>query len=415
MRHTTADIHHRRNTHSFALFRPPYWDDPHRVGAFAREQAAVCPATLPSGLPVWVVTRYAEGRAALADPRLSKNAAAIRSAVAARLKAAGVDPAAAHVMFSPHMLFADGEDHTRLRRLVSTALSARRMAAMGPHVEALAEGMVEALAADAGPVDLVDRIAFPLPLTVICDLLGVPGEDRPAVREWSQALMDEDPAEVVHASEAMARYVEALIERRRARPCDDLVSALVAAGSADDRLTPDELLGTVVLLIVAGHETATATIANAAVTLLAERRWAALATEPEAVPVEVEELLRYENGVRSGTYRIATEDVPIGDAVIPAGALVLVSLISANRDPAAFFDPDDYRPGQRPSPAHPPHLAFGHGPHYCLGAPLARIEIAAALRQLTRHYPRAVLAAPAPYTRSPITIGRRHLFVQLNP
>ena len=398
-----------------SLFTPEYWADPHGSGALARDRAAVHVDTLPSGVRAWVITRYDDAKAALADPRLVKAAAVVRAAVVAQLTAAGHDPQAASVMFTPHMIFADGQEHARLRRLVSSVLTRKRMEAMAPLVETMASDLIARMSAVDGPVDVVSGLAFPLPLGVICDLLGVPLADRPRLRQWTIALMDEDPHEVVPASAEMARYVMDLIEARRADPADDLVSYLATAGSAGDRLSAEELLGTIVLLIVAGHDTTSAAITNAIAGLLSEpTRWKALIDNPSDVPAAVEELIRLEGAVRHATYRVAAEPVTIGGITIPAGEVVLVSLISANRDPMAFANPTAYEPGGRGATQH---LGFGHGPHYCLGAPLARIELATVLRLLTTRHPNARLAEPAAppaYTRSPITVGRHHLHVVLN-
>ncbi|MFC7616835.1 cytochrome P450 [Actinokineospora soli] len=267
------------------LFSADYWADPHGAGALARERAPVHVDVLPSGVRAWVITRYDDAKAALADPRLVKSAAVVRAAVVAQLTAAGHDPAAASVMFSPHMIFADGQEHARLRRLVSSVLTRRRMESMTPLVEAMAGDLIDRMDAVDGPVDVVSGLAFPLPLGVICDLLGVPDVDRPRLREWTIALMDEDPHEVVPASAQMAHYVMGLIEARRATPGDDLVSVLVTAGSGSDRLTTEELLGTVVLLIVAGHDTTSAAITNAVAGLLTvPERWKALTADPSGCP-----------------------------------------------------------------------------------------------------------------------------------
>ncbi|RLK54431.1 cytochrome P450 family protein [Actinokineospora cianjurensis] len=396
------------------IFGDDYWADPQGVSAQVQEQGAVHQTLLPAGVRAWVITRYQEGREALADVRLSKAADRVLPVFVGLLVAAGHDPAAAGVLIGPHLLNSDSPKHRRLRRLVTSALTRRRMEAMSSQVDKVAIELIDHLGAMSGAVDVVEGLAFPLPLRVICDLLGIPVQDQSQLRKWTTALMEEIPEEVVPASAQMAAYVTALIEDKRTRPGDDLISALITAGAHDDRLTADELLSTVALLIVAGHETTANAISNGIAALLAvPQRWQALAANPGSAPAVCEELLRLEGGVACSTYRVTTEDVVYGGTTIPAGELVLVSLMAANRDPAAFDDPTKYRVGR----AEQQHLAFGHGIHYCVGAALARIEMAAPLRLLSSRHPNACLAAsaePLIYGRSPITVGRRTLPVTLH-
>ena len=397
-----------------------YWVDPHGVGARMRDEAAVHVGRLPNGVRVWTIGRHADARAALTDGRLSKNAARLAAIVGAQLAEAG-HGSGTSVLFTPHMLFSDGLDHARLRRLVAGAFTRRRMADLAPRVREVAAALVDRLAtrADEGAVvDLVAEFAFPLPLVVICELLGVPDRDREALRGWTTALVEEDPDTATAASLGMAGYVTDLIADKRAHPGEDLISALVSYEQDDDRLDAEELLATIVLLIVAGHETVTSLIGNGVVSLLAPAdpvQWRSLAACPEMAPRVVDELLRVEGAVRHGTYRYTTEPVAYGGMVIPEGEVVLVSLISANRDPQVFPEPDEFRLDR---PEIGKHLAFGHGMHRCLGALLGKLEAEEALGRLAARFPNARLAAPVDLlrrTRSPITIGYAEVPVHLHP
>lgn len=370
------------------LFTEDYWTRSLEVTDALRAQAPVHRATLANQVRVWVIGRHEHARAALADPRLSKDAAGLNTIIRRQLADAG-ESTELSAMFSPHMLFSEGTSHTRLRRLVAAKFTATRIQRLRPRVEQVTAELLDALPMHH-PADLVEHFAFPLPLTVICELLGVPDTERSSLREWTAALMDDLPARVLPASRAMTRYFTGLVAAKRAEPGEDLLSALVQVSADEDRLTDDELMGTLFLLFVAGHETATNAISNAVRWLLADpSRWTALGRDPELVPAAVEETLRYDGPVRHATHRYTTEPVEYGGVLIPAGEVVLVSLLSANRDPERFgpraheFDPGRDARG---------HLAFGHGVHYCLGASLGRMEAVVALTQITQRFPHASLA-----------------------
>jgi cytochrome P450 len=338
---------------------------------------------------VWVIGRYDEARAALVDPRLSKDVGRLTAIVRDQLEAAGEDTELSG-MFFPHMLFADPPNHTRLRKLLAREFTPRRVAALQPRIERLTTELLDALPADE-PVDLVERFAFLLPVTVICELLGIPVEDREPFRGWTAALMHDRPEITLPASHATAAYFTELIAAKRAEPGEDLLSALTVAADDGDRLSEEELLGTAFLLLVAGHETTTNLLGNAVRWLLSDRyTWQRLGSEPGLVAGAVEEVLRFDSPVRMTTYRYTAEPVEIGGVTIPVGQIVLISLSSANRD-FRRFDRADVLDLYRKAGGH---LTFGHGIHYCLGASLARLEAEIALGQLIRRFPDACLALP---------------------
>jgi cytochrome P450 len=328
--------------------------------------------------------------------------------------AGGADPRVAEglrwLVDTPMFLFLDPPDHTRLRRLVSKAFTARQVERLRPVVEVLTGELLDAV---GDQMDVVADLAYPLPVTVIADLLGVPREDTPRLREWSAVLTRAlDPTMVLTGRpaeglderlSAMAEfrdYFRDLAARRRREPRDDLVSALTAVEDGGDRLSSDELLSTCVLLLVAGHETTVSLIANGALALARHPdQLAALAADPGLAPGTVEEVLRYDPPVQL-VARIAGEDLRVGPVTMPRGALALLLVAAAGRDPAANPDPDRFDVRR----SEPRHLAFGLGPHFCLGAPLARLEAQIALRELARRFPRLQPPETPPRYRDNVTL-----------
>ena len=291
------------------------------------------------------------------------------------------------------MLHADPPDHTRLRRLVQKAFTPRRVAQMRPRAEEIAAGLLDEMAAARGEViDLLGAYARPLPITVLCDLLGIPVVDRAWIAVTVAAY--DERAEHQRVERELATYFTELIAAKRAEPGDDLVSALVLARDNDgaaDGLAGNELLSTVYLLVMAGFDTTVNLIASGTLALLTHpEEMARLRQDPSLLPAAVEELLRFTNPVNHANDRFTTEDVPVGDVVIPAGEWVFPAISSANRDPAQFPGPDRLDLGRDTSG----HVAFGHGVHYCLGAPLARMEAEVALGALLARFPRVSLAVP---------------------
>jgi cytochrome P450 len=370
-----------------------YYQDP--VGFFARlrESRPVAPVRMPGYGRMWVVTRYEDVRSALTDPRLAKDVH--RWPGGSRSRPSEADNLHAH------MLHSDPPDHARLRRPVQKAFTPR-LAALRPRAERIAAELLDDMAAARGDViDLLGAYARPLPVTVLCELLGVPVPDRERILASVLAYGSPGrPGESQRVTRELAAYLTGLIAARRAGPGDDLLSALVrdsaaeedAAGEgAKDGLTGTELLSAAFQLIMAGFDTTVNLIASGSLALLTHpAENARLRADPSLLPAAVEELLRFTNPLKHATDRFTTEDVTIGEVVIPAGEWILIATSSANRDPAQFPDPDRLDVGRAASG----HVAFGYGIHYCLGAPLARMEAEVALGALLPRFPGMSLAVP---------------------
>jgi cytochrome P450 len=306
------------------------------------------------------------------------------------------------------LLTMDPPDHTRLRRLVAGAFTPRAIAGLEPWIRDVTVRLLAATDGAAG-FDLIDALAFPLPIAVICHLLGVPAEDQAQFREWGHAVAATLDLHTAAAAQAQTRaaelaltgYLQDLARQRRANPDDSILSALIAAEAEGDRLSSGEVVSTALLLLVAGFETTVNLIGNGTVALLGDPdSWNRLRRDPALVPAAIEEMVRYDSPVQL-TSRIATEDVEIGGGVIAAGRAVIVSIGGANRDPGVFERPDEFRI-DRPDPGR--HLSFSLGMHHCLGAALARLEGRIAIEELTRRYPALELAAPP--TRRPLLVLR---------
>ncbi|XVU28713.1 cytochrome P450 family protein [Actinoplanes sp. CA-054009] len=431
---------------------PAFHADPHPFYARLRSEDPVHRVRLPGGTDAWLVTRYEDAKHALSDPRLSKQYPVIGLPAVSR-----------------HMLAADPPDHTRLRRLVSSAFTARRVEALRPRIEEITAGLLDDLAAGFmgdtaaglasdtaaglasdtaaglasdtaaglrgdtaagnddlaagngndlaagnGEVDLIDAFAFPLPIQVICELLGVPAGDRDAFREWTTVIVGGPQPGVDHSGAVLALigYIQELLGRRRDQGGDDLLAALLQVREEGDRLSEDELTSMVFLLLIAGHETTVNLIGNGAWLLLSEReRWERVVAEPGLLPGAVEEMLRFEAPVETATFRIAATDLVIGGQRIAAGEQVVIGLLAANRD--QNFPAADEMVLDR---ENNPHLAFGHGIHYCLGAPLARMEGQIAFARLIERFPGLRLAPSAfPEWRPGLLLrGLRSLPVRLS-
>ncbi|MFD0593911.1 cytochrome P450 [Catellatospora coxensis] len=334
----------------------------------------------------WLITRHDDARRALNDPRLSKNVSG------APIRTSGGWPVELRAAMDSHMLSNDPPAHTRLRRIVSSAFTARRIADLRPDVQRISDELLDGFAG-RDEVDLIGEYAFPLPLAVICELLGVPMDDRDSFRAWSNTIIASALAQgdALAAATAMNDYVRELVERKRAQPDHALLSALVTAADDGERLTEDELTSLVFLLLLAGHETTVNLIGNGVYLLLSHpEELARLRADRKLLSPAIEEFLRYESPVKTATLRIATEPVEFGGVTVPAGAVVMVSLLSANHDPQAFADPERFDPAR----ADNQHLAFGHGIHYCLGAPLARLEGEIAFNGLLDRFPKLRATQP---------------------
>ncbi|MGD0556370.1 MAG: cytochrome P450 [Streptosporangiaceae bacterium] len=376
--------------HTVTKVGPDFVQDPYPLYSALREQTPVSRVRMPGGTETWLVTRYEDVRAALADPRLHKDYRELDELN----PDSGLRPTSSIDAMRWSMLTRDPPDHTRLRRLVNKAFTPRRTDALRPRIADITAALLDAME-DAGPdVDLLESLAFPLPVTVICEMLGIPPDDRENFREWTQILIGTPGvAEDVFtaASTAMFEYILRLLAGKRGAPADDLLSALIQARDEDDRLDESELLSNVFLLLVAGHDTTVNLIGTGTLALLTHpAELARLRDDPALLPQAVEELLRFASPVNHATYRFASQDVPIGGTVIPRGDLVLIALSSANHDPGQFPQPDTLDLSRDPSG----HVAFGHGIHYCVGAPLARIEGQIAFGALLERFPGIELAVP---------------------
>lgn len=365
------------------LFSRAFSEDPYAAYAELRASGPVHQIDFPEGATAFLVVDHEHGRAALADPRLSKDVS--HSAV----------PVNGEQFFGGTMLAMDPPDHTRLRGLMAKAFTSRRVERLRPRVQEITDGLLDGIAA-RGTADLIEDLAVPLPVRVICELLGVPAADRARFREWTAvltvpALTSEARAHRREVARAFNGYLTEVIAERRARPEDDLVSALINARDGDAALTEPELLAGIALLLIAGHETTVNLIGNGVLALLREPdQMALLRAKPELMPAAVEELLRYDGPVERASQRIALEDMEIAGTFVPKGAWVHVSLGAADRDPAVFDDPDRLDVTRAPKR----HVAFGHGLHFCLGAPLARLEGQIAIGGLLDRFPGLALAVP---------------------
>ncbi|MGH3168461.1 MAG: cytochrome P450 family protein [Trebonia sp.] len=336
----------------------------------------VQPVVMPDGVPGWLVIGHAEARALLTDQRLSKN---LKRALDLFPELLGGGYGTA---LDENMLNADPPDHTRLRALVNKAFTSRAVAGLAPRIEQIADELLDGMI--AGQIDLIEAFAFPLPVTVICELLGAPVGDRALMRDWSRAFTSNMPGDVVgRAAQEMLAYLRALAGHKRAEPGRDLLSELIAVSEDGDRLTDDEIVAMVFLLVVAGHETTVSLLASGVLGLLRHPdQLALLRSRPELMPGAIEEFLRFESPVNIATLRYTTEPVRVGEVEIPAGEFVLISLLAANNDSAKFADPKRLDVTREAGG----HVAFGHGIHHCVGAPLARLEARIALGRLLARF-----------------------------
>ncbi|MGR6316963.1 cytochrome P450 [Micromonospora soli] len=382
------------------LFDPAFLRDPYPILAALRRDAAAHPVETPNGLRTWLVVRYDDARTLLNDPRLSKDMSVghglipgnfVDEAKRAEFLRESGTRRQFPVELSRHMLDSDPPDHTRLRGLVGRAFTARRVAALRPRVAELVDQLLDV--AEPGPeVELMAALAFPVPFTVICWLLGVPPADRQNFRTWSNLLVSGTGGDdVLDASQAMVDYLRHLIAAKRRDRADDLLGALVEASDGGDRLSEDELMAMAFLLLVAGHETTVNLIGNGTLALLThpEER-ARVVADPSLWPAAIEEFLRFDGPVTNATWRFTTTEVRVGDVTIPEGEFVTICLGAAGRDPDRY-DAPDVLDVTRPQSAN---LAFGHGIHHCLGAPLARMEAEIVLSRLFSRYPDLRLAVP---------------------
>lgn len=350
-----------------------------------REREPLCPVRMQYGPEAWLVARYEDARTVQADLRFSRAAARVHD-----------EPRPWPVRFDTGIMDLDSPEHGRLRRLVAKAFTPRRVEELRPRAQEVAEGLLDRMVEAGPPADLVERFAVPLPSFLFSELLGVPYEDRDRFLRWGDAFMSTtalSPEQKAADMEEYGCYIARLVAARRQQPADDLLSAMVQARDADDRLSEEELVGLAAQLLPAGYETTAGEIANFVFVLLCHPdQLELLRGRPDLIPTAVEELLRYVPLTSGNTLpRYATEAVELSGGTVPAGSWVLFSAEAADRDPRVFAEPDRLDLTRSPNP----HMAFGVGQHTCLGAHLARMELQVALGSLLRRLPGLRLAVPA--------------------
>jgi cytochrome P450 PksS len=366
------------------LASPQFKANPYPFYARLRAEAPVYRVTLPNRQPAWLVTRYDDVLALLKDERFAKDR--LNVVVPGQATKQPWIPGLLKPL-SRNMLDLDGQDHTRLRTLVHKVFTPRRVEQLRAQIQTRCDQLL-ANAQPNGSVELIREYALALPVAIIAELLGIPHEDRHKFHQWSRSITSvssaTDVLRVIPAIWLFTRYLRALFKRRRADPRDDLVTALVQTEEAGDMLNEDELLAMVVLLLVAGHETTVNLIGSGTLALLQHPdQLDQLRQNPELIKPAVEELLRYYSPLDLATERYAREDIAIGEVTIPGGEVVLGVLGSANRDERQFANPDRLDITRDPNR----HLAFGQGIHFCLGAPLARLEGQIAISTLLQRVP----------------------------
>lgn len=393
---------------------PDYRACPHAAYAALREQAPVCRLTPPHGVDTYLITRYDDARDALSDPRFSKN---MRGAIETYHAVYG----SFFDALDDNVLFSDPPRHTRLRRSLRSAFTPRRVEAMRPRITEIAEGLLRECR-EQNTVDLMTSFAFPLPIAVLCELMGIPEADRGEILEQFSVVTRArfDPrlkAELRAAEEWLQNRLGRLVAHTREHPSDSFLSDLIRA---EDALEDAELVSSMWVIFFAGHKTTAFQIGNTVLNLLLRPdQLRQLREDPRRIPQAVEEIVRFEGSVETSTFRYAAEDVEIRGTLIPEGSLVQIAITSANRDPEKFEDPDVLdvtREGIQGT-----HLGFGHGTHYCLGAPLARLELEIALSCLLREFPRMRTAddeeAEGAWLKGPVAAfrGLQHLRLVLDP
>jgi cytochrome P450 len=372
---------------SFPATRPsgcPF--DPATGYTALRETEGLTKVSTPAGVDAWVFSRYDDVRSVLADRRLSSRLAPSTHVVP--------DADLEREVESGSILQNDGDRHRQLRRLLTSEFTVKRVQALRPRIVELIEDHIDAMLASEGPVDLVQAFALPIPSLVICELLGVPYTDRDEFQERSAVLVsvDRDEDEVMRVSDELTQYMAGLVMAKTAQREDDLLSRLITR--AEDQGTPltvPELVSIGITLLIAGHETTANMIGLSTLALLRDpEQLDALRANPELAPTAVEEMLRYLSVIQFGLFRHVLEDIPVGDETIKAGEYLVAALSSGNRDESAFPDPDHIDLSRKAST----HLAFGFGPHQCLGQQLARVELQEVYTRLYRRIPTLRLAVP---------------------
>lgn len=375
--------------HPIKLYDADFVQNPHDYFAWMRQEAPVYEARFTRWKKAMVITRYEDVAAALHDKRLLKDPSSVRT------KSGGSGNMWLPPNFRPlmhNMINSDEPNHRRLRNLVHKAFTPRMIMKLAPRIEAIAHSLLDK-ALQKGEVDFIQDYALPLPVTVIMEMIGIPEADRDMFRGWTERIVvNPTPLNMMRAVPAVSRlikYTRQLAAKRRADPQDDLLTALVQAEDEGDRFTEDEMLGMVFLLIVAGHETTVNLIANGTLALLTHPdQLALLRSDLSLMETAVEEMLRFDGPLQMTELYFAREDYQLHGVTIPQGIAVLPAILSANRDEAAFENPNQLDVTRKPNK----HLAFGQSIHYCLGAPLARLEGKIAFCALLERSPNLRLA-----------------------
>ncbi|MGE2728224.1 cytochrome P450 family protein [Mycolicibacterium vaccae] len=393
--HTISD----RGGHPPFPLDDSFFQNPHAAYAELRRRGAVHRVRMWSGLDVWMVTGYQEARQLLTDPRLHKHGPTVSSLFPAS------HPTSIGTVLGDNMLFRDPPEHTRLRRMVAAAFTARTVRGLRPSIVGIADDLLTAMSRQApGRVDLLQSFAQPLPLRVISELLGVPMRSRERFSSLVMPIFNTSvPDEVDRAQRELTRLLQSILATKREEPASDVLGHLVHLRDDGDRLTEDELLGTAFLLIVAGYETTVNLIASGVLALLRyPAQMAALRADRTLLPSAIEEMLRCESPLNTATARFTGEPVRVGEIEIPAGELVIIALLGANRDERQFPDADSFNVFRTENR----HLAFGHGIHHCIGAPLARMEAEIALDGLLSRFDHIELADDEPLAYRPSMLMR---------
>ncbi len=371
-------------SHPTDITSPHFMANPFPYYAQLRAEQPICHTRLPDKTPIWLVTRHADVDLFLKDNRFAKNRREVLAPE--QLRKEPWVPA----MFKPlerNMLDTDPPDHTRLRALVHKAFTPRLIEQMRARIQTLADELLASVA-PKGEMDLLQDYALPLPMTIITEILGVPPRDRNKFHSWSKAIVSVNsfraPWLVIPSIFMFYRYLRGFFKFKRAQPGDDLTSALIQVEEGGDKLGEDELMAMIFLLLIAGHETTVNLIGSGTLALLQyPDQMDKLRRDPALIKTAVEELLRYTTPVVMSTERYAREAITLHDVTIPRGELVFGVIGSANRDETVFEKPETLDLAREPNK----HLAFGQGVHYCLGAPLARLEAQIAINTLLRHMP----------------------------
>ncbi|GAA3437398.1 cytochrome P450 [Kutzneria kofuensis] len=368
-----------------------------------RDNGELARVRMPYGGEAWMATSYEDVKTVLGDPRFSR-AATLGADVPRMMPLIQTDTS---------LLTMDPPNHSRLRKLVAKAFTMRRIEMLRPRAQEVVDGLLDDIEAQGPPADLVEGLALPLPITMICELLGVPYEDRDQFRAWSDAALAftaYTPEEIQQGRDGLKTYLASLVAKHREQPSDSLLSELVRARDEEDRLTEEELVQFGVTLLVAGHETTANQTGNFLYTLLSKPELLRdLQQNPDLLDAAIEEMLRVTPlGAAAGFARIATEDVVLSGTLVKAGEAVMTQIAAANRDGAVFENPEEIDFHRE----HNPHVAFGHGAHHCLGAQLARLELQVAVGTVLRRFPGLRFAVPVeevPFKEGRLVRGLRAL------